>query len=175
VKKTKIPECLKKLTYKQRAFVLRYLVHFNGTKAAIEAGYSIKTARNQASQNLTKLNISDAINELLEESGFSKNKILKRLGQFAFGCDLADFEDLARGKTLSEVRKAGAKTSLIKKIKTKRLITGDKENPEEYEVTDIELHDGLSAMREIIKVRGIGIETVNGKNEITVTHKSEWR
>jgi len=47
VKKKKIPECLKKLTYKQRAFVLRYLVHFNGTKAAIEAGYSIKTATMQ--------------------------------------------------------------------------------------------------------------------------------
>ena len=42
------------LTDKQRRFVEEYLVNSNGTRAAIRAGYSPKTARAIACENLTK-------------------------------------------------------------------------------------------------------------------------
>ena len=42
------------LTARQAVFVREYLTHFNGTQAAIKAGYSKKTARAIASENLKK-------------------------------------------------------------------------------------------------------------------------
>lgn len=42
------------LTARQATFVREYLAHFNGTRAAITAGYSEKTARAIASENLKK-------------------------------------------------------------------------------------------------------------------------
>lgn len=51
-----------KLTPKQSKFVKCYLLNGgNATQAAIKAGYSKKTANEQGSQNLTKLNIKEAI------------------------------------------------------------------------------------------------------------------
>ena len=48
---------LPKLTVKQRRFVGAYLLEGNATQAAIEAGYSVKTARFMGAENLTKPNI----------------------------------------------------------------------------------------------------------------------
>lgn len=45
------------LSDKQKAFVNEYLIDLNATQAAIRAGYSPKTAREQASRLLTNINI----------------------------------------------------------------------------------------------------------------------
>lgn len=55
------------LSPKRRRFVEEYPKDLNATQAAIRAGYSAKTARQQASQLLSKLNIQEAIAELVEE------------------------------------------------------------------------------------------------------------
>lgn len=49
------------LTDKQQRFVAEYLVDLNATQAAIRAGYSEKTARQVASENLSKPDIAEAI------------------------------------------------------------------------------------------------------------------
>lgn len=49
------------LTPKQARFVEEYLIDFNATQAAIRAGYSKKTARQIGAQNLSKLNIAEAL------------------------------------------------------------------------------------------------------------------
>ena len=55
------------MTPKQQAFVHHYCTNGgNGTQAAIAAGYSEATAREIASQNLTKPAISQAIDEWRE-------------------------------------------------------------------------------------------------------------
>ena len=68
------------LTEKQRRFVDEYLIDLNATQAAIRAGYSVKTAREQASQNLTKLNIQQAISEKMAErskrTGVNQDRIV---------------------------------------------------------------------------------------------------
>lgn len=48
---------------KQQRFVDEYLIDNNGAQAAIRAGYSIRTAREQASQILTK----DSVRAYLKE------------------------------------------------------------------------------------------------------------
>ena len=51
----------KKLTPKQARFVEEYLIDANGTQAAIRAGYSKRSAKVTASQNLSKTNIAAEI------------------------------------------------------------------------------------------------------------------
>lgn len=51
------------LTCKQRRFVQEYLIDLNATQAAIRAGYSEKTARQIAADNLSKVDIQNAVSE----------------------------------------------------------------------------------------------------------------
>ncbi len=55
------------LTPKQQRFVDEYIVDWNGTQAAIRAGYSKKTARSIAAENLTKPDVARAIQEALDQ------------------------------------------------------------------------------------------------------------
>ena len=55
------------LTPKQATFVREYLVDLNGTQAAIRAGYSPRTANEQAAQLLAKLSVRGAIEKAQSE------------------------------------------------------------------------------------------------------------
>lgn len=56
-----------KLTEKQQRFADEYLIDLNATQAAIRAGYSKKTARQMANENLSKPNIKKYIDESMAE------------------------------------------------------------------------------------------------------------
>ena len=51
----------KGLTAKQARFVDEYLIDLNATQAAIRAGYSVRSARQQAAENMAKPVIRDAL------------------------------------------------------------------------------------------------------------------
>lgn len=55
------------LTAKQKKFCEEYLVSGNATDAALKAGYSERTARSVGSENLTKPDIKNYIDEKLKE------------------------------------------------------------------------------------------------------------
>ena len=55
------------MTAKQERFVEEYLIDLNATQAAIRAGYSPRTARSIASENLAKPDIQEAIAEAKRE------------------------------------------------------------------------------------------------------------
>ena len=55
-----------KLTEKQKRFADEYIRSGNATQAAIKAGYSKKTAKIVASQNLTKLNVKSYIDDRMK-------------------------------------------------------------------------------------------------------------
>lgn len=57
---------MSKLNDKQKRFCEEYLKDMNGTQAAIRAGYSEKTAKSIANENLTKPDIQTYIQELQE-------------------------------------------------------------------------------------------------------------
>ena len=58
---------LAKLTLKQKKFADEYIISGNATQAAIEAGYSKKTAGQIGEQNLKKLEIKKYIDKRLKE------------------------------------------------------------------------------------------------------------
>lgn len=62
--KTTVIKKVKKFTEKQKKFCLEYLRDFNGTAAAIRAGYSANSAYSIAEENLKKPEIKAYINEL---------------------------------------------------------------------------------------------------------------
>jgi phage terminase small subunit len=76
------------LTDKQEKFCYEYCLDFNATRAAISAGYSENSARSQASQLLTKLNIQNRIKEmqdnLAQTAGISRLKVLLEHQKLAF-------------------------------------------------------------------------------------------
>lgn len=55
------------LNNKQEQFCKEYIIDFNGTQAAIRAGYSKKTAYSMANENLKKPEIQAYIKELIEK------------------------------------------------------------------------------------------------------------
>ena len=72
-----------KLTPKQARFVEEYLVDLNATQAAIRAGYSEKTARQVASENLSKPYIQEAVaqapRERSERTKVDQDWVIERL------------------------------------------------------------------------------------------------
>ncbi len=77
-----------KLSAKQQCFVDEYLIDLNATQAAIRAGYSPKTAREQASRMLSKASISAAIAcamaERSKRTGITQDRVLEELAKVAF-------------------------------------------------------------------------------------------
>lgn len=86
------------LTPKQKMFIDEYLVDLNATQAAIRAGYSPKTAKDIACENLAKPNIKSEIDKRMAERsrrvGMNADRILHELGKLAFVKieDVVDFE-----------------------------------------------------------------------------------
>jgi phage terminase small subunit len=73
------------LTPKQRVFVEEYLVDLNGTQAAIRAGYSTDSARQIASENLSKPYIAEAIDKALaDRGGITRTRIVDELARIGF-------------------------------------------------------------------------------------------
>jgi phage terminase small subunit len=126
------------LSGKQRAFVHHYLACWNGTEAARRAGYSDKTACQQASRLLTNVNIQGAIQDALDELAMSAGEVLLRLTAQARG-SLADFISIDSDHPdtwtldLEKARQTGA-IHQIKKIKIGKY------------GTEIEMYDAQAAL-----------------------------
>lgn len=76
------------MTKKQKRFVEEYLIDLNATQAAIRAGYSPDSAKEIGSENLTKPNIANAINQALAERsrriGVNADRVVRELAKIAF-------------------------------------------------------------------------------------------
>ena len=77
----------RQLSEQRQRFVDEYLIDLNATQAAIRAGYSVKTANEQGSQNLAKLSIQQAIAEQMAErskrTGINQDRVVLELAKIA--------------------------------------------------------------------------------------------
>lgn len=102
------------LTVKQERFCQEYLIDFNGTQAAIRAGYSAKTANEQAARLLTKGSIQNYIQskqaEFAKKTEITREKVLAEYAKVAFH-DIRELYDedsrLKNIKDLTEETAAG--------------------------------------------------------------------
>lgn len=159
-----------KLTEKQQRFIDEYLIDLNATQAAIRAGYSVKTAREQASQNLTKLNIQQAISEKMAErskrTGVNQDRIVLELAKIAFvnAADVIDSDDatIKAGATADD-------TAAIQSVKVKVIPTKEGEGVER----EIRLNDKLKALELLGKHLGMWNDKLDVNLNIPVVISGE--
>jgi phage terminase small subunit len=76
------------LTEREKRFCNEYVIDFNATAAAIRAGYSKKTARRIASENLTKLDIQNYLRtiqqRLQQKIEITQERVLQEYARIAF-------------------------------------------------------------------------------------------
>jgi len=76
------------MTAKQERFVEEYLIDLNATKAAIRAGYSVKSASKIGSELLQKTGVKVAIEKAMAERsrriGIHQDRVLQELAKIAF-------------------------------------------------------------------------------------------
>jgi len=124
-----LQELKKKLTEKQKNFCHEYVVDWNASRAAREAGYSIKNSRHIGLQNLAKLYIKQYIDFIKNDyeflCGISKTKQIKELQKLAYSSiahlhntwiKLKEFELLTDDQKAS-IESIETKTDTIKKGK----------------------------------------------------------
>ncbi len=78
----------RQLSEQRQRFVDEYLIDLNGTQAAIRAGYSAKTAQEQASRLLSNVMVQQAISERMAErsrrTGVNQDRVVLELAKIAF-------------------------------------------------------------------------------------------
>lgn len=155
-----LEELKDKLTEKEKNFCHEYVIDWNGSRAAREAGYSEKTSKEIAHSNLTKVHIKQYIdfikNDYERECGISKIRQLKELAKIAYSSiahlhltwiELKDFESLTDDQK-----------ECIESTETK-IEKKQSYNPETEEkgwidvkMVKIKLHPKLPAIQEINKM-----------------------
>jgi phage terminase small subunit len=82
---------------KQQAFCEEYIIDFNGTQAAIRAGYSERTAGSIASENLQKPEIQAEIQHQIENRSkrteITQDRVLLEIARLAFNDPRKAFDD----------------------------------------------------------------------------------
>lgn len=157
------------LTMKQQAFVERYCTHFNATQAALEAGYSERSAYSIGSENLKKPEIAQALTERLDQHAMTAAEALKRLADWGRGSPLPFLRVTAGGEVLLDLSTAEAQQHLhlVRKIKVdeSRIIEGDEADLVKVK-TEIELHDAKDAVKQIARAHGLFVDRheVTGKD-----------
>lgn len=81
---------------KQQLFCDEYLIDLNGTQAAIRAGYSKKTANEQAARLLANVSIQEYIAQRMKErenrTGITQDRVLEEYAKIAFADPLKLFD-----------------------------------------------------------------------------------
>lgn len=88
------------LTARQRVFINEYLIDLNATQAAIRAGYSGKTANEQAARLIAhvgvRTEIHDAMKARAERTCVDADRVVRELACLAFS-DITDFVEWGPG------------------------------------------------------------------------------
>lgn len=151
----------KKLTDKQRAFINGYLVSWNATKAAIEAGYSAKTAYAIGDNLLRKIEIRAEINRRITEMAMSADEALARLSDQATA-NVTEFINLD-----ADELKAHPKAHLLKKVK--RIVRWH--GKEKTETIEFEVHDPQNALVHILKEQHLKSGEATERVEHSITEQ----
>ena len=145
-----------KLTLKQERFCREYIIDSNATQAAIRAGYSEKTAMQQASRLLRNVNLNKKIQELRDDTfndlKIETQDIIRELSSVAFQSmdQFVYINDLGEIHLRPNVELTGVSN----------LSVSTSENGQSF---SIKISDKLNALKELAKI--IGAYDQNEKKE----------
>lgn len=159
-----------KLTDKQIAFCREYCCDWNGTQAAIRAGYSEDTAKSIACENLTKPYLLEYIqlikNDIELLCGISRKKVMDEHIKLAFSSiahlhntwiDRKEFEELTADEK-SCIAEISTRTRTIFEYNPDS-VKKDKKDPVTIEEVRIKLYDKQKALDSISKMAGYDAPT----------------
>lgn len=141
-----------------KRFCEEYIKDFNGTQAAIRAGYSKKTANEQSSQLLARLNVQDFLSKLKQKLS-DKNEglaqqVIDELKKVGFS-NIQDY--INEGNEIKDLTKItrdhASAVESIKKTVTE--FTGSGESQGSKTSIQFKLYDKLSALEKIGRHLGI--------------------
>jgi phage terminase small subunit len=147
-----------KLSDKQRRFCEEYLIDLNATQAAIRAGYSPRTANEQASRLLAKVSIRSCIDislaELSKRTGVTAERVIRELAKIAFvnPPNAINIDDAMINRYATD-----EDTACIQSIKVKVIPTKDGEVVER----EIKFADKTKALELLGKHQGLFTDNIN--------------
>lgn len=150
------------MTKKEKVFIDEYMVDFNGTQAAIRAGYSPKTAGVIANENLKKPKIKMEIEKRLADrskrTGITAERVLMEYAKIAFLVP-SNVVDLKTG----EIKEGATEEDLsaIASVKVKK-VSGESADTEEREV---KFANKIQALNVLYKYLGMDVIKIDIKSE----------
>lgn len=127
---------MKELTPKQECFAREYLKDLNGKQAAIRAGYSEKTAAEQATRLLNNAHVAafvqDRMDKRAEITGINANDVLREIAKLAFVDPRNLFDENGRLKPVTQLPDNIAASVASVEVVTSRIPGSD---PVEVEYT----------------------------------------
>lgn len=142
----------KKLTPKKekqyRIFAQEYIIKFNGTEAAIKAGYAEKSARVTASRLLTQDNIQELIQFYMKErekrTEITGDMVIQELAKLA----LSDIRELYddTGRLLEPHELSDNAAASVSSFKVTSTQIGSKDNLEEKTIEEYKRHSKEKAL-----------------------------
>jgi phage terminase small subunit len=145
------------LTDKQKRFCDEYLIDFNGAAAARRAGYSARTAHEQAAQLLAKLSIQDYLNKKKERVAtkldISLEKVVTEYAKIAFFDIRKVYDESNQLIDISQLddNSAGALAGIETESRT---IGSDKDNVVDITTKKVKVWDKRAALDSICRVLG---------------------
>jgi phage terminase small subunit len=158
------------LTAKQQRFCDEYLVDLNGTRAAIAAGYSEKTAASMATENLTKPNIAaylaDQQAKRAARTEVTQDKVMAELAKIGF----YDIRKAVRWGGIPEVTPGGEHVYPVEMVPSEDLDDSTAAAISEVSLTSggikIKMSDKLAALEKLGKHLGMFNGETGGGNEV---------
>lgn len=161
-------------TAKQQRFVEEYPVDFNGTKAAERAGYSKKTAGQQASRLLKNVKIQAAIQKrigkLTTKAEVSVERVLSELVKVGF----ANLQDYIRVTSdgdpyvdLSAMTEYQA--AALQEITVEDFKDGRGDDARDVRRVKIKMLDKLSALEKLGKYLSMFVDRLKIEGDLTIT------
>jgi phage terminase small subunit len=163
-----------KLTPRQERFVKEYLIDLNGTQAAIRAGYSARTAKEQAFDLLTRPHIREAVEKgrarIAAKLDISVERIVNELAKIGFsnmadymrvggdGDPVLDFSGLDRDKSAA-----------LSEVTVDRYVEGGGDEARDVKRVKFRLHDKRAALVDLGKHLGMFTEKHEHSGEISFT------
>jgi len=152
------------LLSRKELFKQGMLQHGNGTKAAIDAGYSPKTAYSQASRLLKDVKLQQELKEsgqkLLESIQVSNQQIIAAYARIAFLDPRRFYDD--KGQLLPVNQLPADVASALTGFETSSISAGkDAEgSPEHIRTTKIKFNDPIKALDSLARIQGMFKDTV---------------
>lgn len=169
------------LTVQQKTFAEEWIVDFNGARAARDAGYSEKTAREQGSRLLANVNVQAYIQHLMEKRAerleLTQDMIVKELMAIAFS-DIKDFYCDISGELLQPHEledRASKSVHGFKSMKTTKFDGSGKQKGRTEEVIDeYRRHDKIKALELLGKHLGVFEKDNQQKQPINQNINVSW-